>query len=102
MINHVALVGNISNEPELKGSESKALRFNIAIDEYAGKDSKRTNFLNCVIFGKRAEALSNILKKGMQIAIDGSLRSSTYEKDGAKRYSVDVICNEIVLPPKVD
>ena len=99
MINNVTLVGNIANEPVLSGSNALVLRFSIAVNEWMGENPERTSFFDCVLFGKRAAALREILKKGMKVAIAGKLRSSTYEKDGQKRYSVEVIINDIELPP---
>ena len=55
------------------------------------------NFVDCVAFGARAEALSKILKKGMKVAVDGKLRYSSWEKDGQRRSKLEVVAEEIEL-----
>lgn len=99
-INIVSVCGNVANEPQLMGKESNALRFAIAVNEYVGDGEERANFFDCVVFGKRAKSLYKIIDKGMQLSIAGSLRSSSYEKDGERRYSVEIVCDEIALPPR--
>ena len=59
-----------------------------------------TNFFDCTIFGKRALALSGILKKGMAVTIQGRLHYSSWENDGEKRSKVDITVSDVVLPPK--
>lgn len=100
MINQVCICGNVANDPKLMGENSNALRFSLAVNEYIGKDEPlRPSFFDVVLFGKRAETLSEIIRRGMLLTIAGKLRSSTYEKDGVKRYQVEIIANEIQLPP---
>ena len=49
------------------------------------------------VWGKRGEALSKILSKGSSIFVEGSIRTSSYEKDGEKRYRTEVVANNIIL-----
>jgi single-strand DNA-binding protein len=53
------------------------------------------NFVDCVVFGTRAEKLAQYLSKGTKVAIEGKLRWSQWEKDGAKRSKLEVIVDEI-------
>jgi len=55
------------------------------------------NFFECVTFGNRATALSDILNKGMKVAISGKLHYSSWEKDGQKHSKVDIIANDVEL-----
>jgi single-strand DNA-binding protein len=50
-----------------------------------------------VIWGRRAEALSNILTKGTKVLIEGGLRTSSWEKDGVKRYKTEIHATEVEL-----
>ena len=100
MINNVTLVGNVANEPSLRGSETPCLAFSLAVNEYIDTGCENVYYFDCAIFGNRAKALSSIVKKGMKLTIQGRLRSNVYEKDGEKRYSVSIIVDSLELPPR--
>lgn len=102
-INHVALVGNLTRSPELRSTASgtPVLSFGIAVND-SRKDASGQwvdvpNFFECSMFGNRATALSDILTKGMKVAITGKLHYSSWEKDGKKHSKVDIIAREIEL-----
>lgn len=102
-INHVALVGNLTRSPELRSTASgtPVLIFGIAVND-SRKDASGQwvdvpNFFECSTFGNRATALSDILTKGMKVAITGKLHYSSWEKDGKKHSKVDIIAREIEL-----
>lgn len=102
-INHVALVGNLTRPPELRSTASgtHVLSFGIAVNDRrknaSGQWEDVPNFFECVTFGNRATALSDILTKGMKVAIAGKLHYSSWEKGGQKHSKVDIIAQEIEL-----
>lgn len=102
-INHVALVGNLTRSPELRSTASgtPVLSFGIAVNDRrknaSGQWEDVPNFFECVTFGNRATALSDILTNGMKVAIAGKLHYSSWEKDGQKHSKVDIIAQEIEL-----
>ena len=102
-INHVALVGNLTRSPELRSTASgtPVLSFGIAVNDRrkdaSGQWVDVPNFFECLTFGNRAAALSDILTKGMKVAITGKLHYSSWEKDGKKHSKVDIIAREIEL-----
>lgn len=102
-INHVAVVGNLTRDVELRSTQSgtAVLSFGIAVNDRrknaSGNWEDVPNFFECVTFGNRANALGDILTKGMKVAISGKLRYSSWEKDGQKHSKVDIIANEIEL-----
>jgi single-strand DNA-binding protein len=102
-INHVALVGNLTRSPELRSTASgtPVLSFGIAVNDRrknaSGQWEDVPNFFECVTFGNRATALSDILTKGMKVAIAGKLHYSSWEKAGQKHSKVDIIAQEIEL-----
>ena len=53
------------------------------------------NFIDCVVFGNRAESLSRFLSKGTKVAVEGKLRWSQWERDGQKRSKLEVIVDEV-------
>ena len=59
---------------------------------------ERTEWHRVTVWGRRAEALGKILQKGDSLLIEGRLQTSSYEKNGEKRYSTEVVANNIVLP----
>ena len=102
-INHVSITGNLTREPELRSTAggTDVLSFGIAVNDRrknaSGQWEDVPNFFECVTFGNRATALSDILTKGMKVAIAGKLHYSSWEKDGQKHSKVDIIANEIEL-----
>lgn len=106
-VNVVALTGRLTRDPEAKATPSgtSVLGFGIAVKESrknkAGQWEDYPNFIDCVLFGKRADALSRMLSKGMQVSVSGHLRQESWQdKDGHRRSRVSVIAEEVVLPPR--
>lgn len=102
-INHVSITGNLTRDPELRATYggTPVLSFGIAVNDRRkaadGQWEDVPNFFECVAFGNRATALSDILTKGMKVAIAGKLHYSSWEKDGQKHSKVDIIANEVEL-----
>lgn len=103
-INIAAISGNLTRDPELRMTPggTQVLNFGVAVNDRAknqqtGEWEDRPNFIDCVLFGNRADALSRILRKGIKVAVSGSLRWSQWERDGQKRSKVEVVADEVVL-----
>ena len=103
-INRVNITGNLTRDPELRATSggTQVLSFGVACsdsrkNQQTGEWEDYPNFVDCTMFGARAEALSRILSKGQKVAIEGKLRYSTWEKDGQKRHKLEVIAESIVL-----
>lgn len=102
-INQVAVTGNLTRSPELRATQggTAVLSFGIAVNDRRKNSSGQwedvPNFFECVTFGNRATALSDILVKGMKVAIAGKLHYSSWEKDGQKHSKVDIIANDVEL-----
>jgi len=88
-MNSVSLLGRTTREIELKGNETKFCSFSLAVNRRTKE--KETDFINCKAFGKTAEALSQYVQKGNQIAVEGRIQTGSYDKDGTKVYTTDVI-----------
>ena len=94
-INKVFVVGNITRDPEKRtAGETSLIQFGIAVNEFRG-EKQYANFFDVTVWGNRAKALAGILKKGMKVAIDGSLRYETWEKDGEKRSKVSITAQQV-------
>src|SRR5579859_1175830 len=103
-LNRVMLLGNLGADPELRvtpGGQA-VLKLRLATNEsYVDRNNvrqERTEWHRVTVWGRRAEALGKFLQKGDSIFVDGRLQTSSYEKNGEKRYSTEVVANNIVLP----
>ncbi|EFR95827.1 single-strand binding protein family [Listeria ivanovii FSL F6-596] len=100
MINQVTLVGRLTKEPELKWTtEDKAvLNLTLALNRF-GKNKRVDNdadFIQCVIWGKRAEATAEFCSKGQLIGVVGELQSRNYlNKEEQKIYITEVLVHQI-------
>jgi len=103
-LNRVTLLGNLGAEPELRMTNggTGVLKLRLATSEtYLDRNKQRqerTEWHRVVVWGRRAEALGKILTKGDRILIEGSLRTSSYDdKDGNKKYTTEIVANNVVL-----
>lgn len=105
-INRVNITGNLTRDPELRSTAGgmAVLGFGVAVNDrrknqQTGQWEDYPNFVDCTMFGNRAEALSRILRKGMKVAIEGKLRYSSWEdKNGSGRRSkIEIIPDEVEL-----
>lgn len=108
-INRVNISGNLTRDPELRATQGgmQVLGFGVAVNDrrrnqQTGEWEDYQNFIDCTMFGNRAEALSRILRKGMKVAIEGKLRYSSWEdkNGGGRRSKVEIIPDEVVLMSK--
>ena len=97
-------LGNLVEDPTLRTTQGgqAVLNMRIACNEsYLDRNKvrqERTEFLNVVVWGKRAEALAKFLSKGSRLFVEGGLRTSSYDdRDGNKRYKTEVVASNIVL-----
>ena len=99
-MNKCILIGRLTKDPELRfsaGTGKAITRFNIAINRIAHKEEEQqADFISIVSFGKQAESIANYLVKGSKIAVDGTLRTRSYEdKNNNKRYVTEVIASKV-------
>lgn len=91
-INRVFLLGRITKDLEVRQTPSgtAVLRFTVAVDRPVKQGEKQTDFINCVAFGQRAEFISSYFGKGRMIAIEGNIKTGSYEKNGVTTYTTDI------------
>jgi single-strand DNA-binding protein len=102
-LNRVMLLGNLGADPELKvtpGGQA-VLKLRLATTEtYLDRNNvrqERTEWHRITLWGKRGEALGKFLAKGDRIFVEGRLQTSSYEKNGEKRYSTEVVATNVIL-----
>jgi single-strand DNA-binding protein len=96
-VNKVILVGNLGADPETRyaagGDAVTSLRV-ATTDRYrdksSGEQKQATEWHRCVLFGRQAEVAGEHLHKGSAIYLEGSLRTRSWEKHGAKHYSTEI------------
>lgn len=95
-LNTVILQGRITHDPELKTTQSgkNFATASIAVNSYSG-GTTTANFFNIVCWDKTANTLATYFKKGSQIIVRGRLNNRSYEKDGVKRSSTEIVADEL-------
>lgn len=102
-VNKVILIGNLGSDPELRytASGTAVAKFSVATTEsYNDKDGNRqeqTEWHRIVVWRKLAEICGQYLSKGKQVYIEGRLRTTSYEKDGIKRYTTEIEAREMLM-----
>lgn len=95
-MNNVNLIGRLTADPQVKyvaDSQTAICEFILAIDRGKTKEGKDLGayFIRCKAFGKRAETISQYVKKGHLFGISGHMTSGKWEKDGQTHYTQDVV-----------
>ena len=103
-VNKVTLIGNLGNDPEMKALPSGNQVANLSIattdswrDKNSGEMQERTEWHRVVCFERLAEICGQYLRKGSRIYIEGSLRTRSWEQDGQKRYTTEIIGREMMM-----
>jgi len=105
--NKVQLIGRLGQDPEIINfaNGDKMAKFSLATDDsYKDKEGKkveRTDWHNIVVKGGLVKVVENYVNKGKEIAVEGKLTTRSWEdKDGNKRYTTEVVCNDLLLLSK--
>ena len=108
-INKAIITGNLTRDAELRstGGGLSVANFAVAVNERVKNNSTgewedRANYIDCTMFGRRAEALAQYMTKGTKVTIEGKLRWSQWEKNGEKRSKVEVVVDEVELMARGD
>jgi single-strand DNA-binding protein len=102
-VNKVILVGNLGADPEMRytAGGTAVCKFRLATTERykdrQGNMQERTDWHRVTAWGKLAEICGQYLAKGKQVYIEGRLEYGSYEKDGVKHYTTDIIANTMQM-----
>ncbi|MCZ6712083.1 MAG: single-stranded DNA-binding protein [Gammaproteobacteria bacterium] len=103
-INKVILIGNLGRDPETRYSQggNAVTNFSVATtenwrDRQSGEQQERTEWHNIVCFARLAEIAGEYLRKGSKVYIEGSLRTSSWEQDGQKKYRTEVMARDLQM-----
>lgn len=92
-MNKSILSGRLTADPELSTSNDTTIaRFVLAVNRrYKNEGQPEADFIRCTAFGKTAENIGKYFGKGKPILIEGHIQTGSYEKDGVKHYTTDII-----------
>lgn len=102
-VNKVILLGNLGNDPEIKYTQGGMAIASLSIattssrKDKEGNRQEKTEWHRAKLFGKTAEVAGEYLKKGRQVYIEGRIEYGSYEKDGQKVYTTDIIGDEMQM-----
>ncbi len=98
-MNKVLLIGRITRDPELRYTSSNipSVRFTLAVNRpFENQNGEReTDFINIVVWRKQAENVKKYVSKGSLVAVEGRIQTGSYEKDGQRIYTTDVVADNV-------
>ena len=104
MVNKVILVGNVGADPEVRTTESgvKVARVRLAtterlFDRQTNEIRELTEWHSITLWRGLADVVDRYVKKGSQLYIEGRLRTREWEKDGIKRYTTEIMADDMKL-----
>jgi single-strand DNA-binding protein len=96
-MNVVTIIGRLVKENDFKvtGNGTQILKNTVAVNRRFKKDE--ADFINILAFSKTSELINNHFEKGDEIALTGRIQTGSYEKDGQKRYTFEVVVDNITF-----
>ncbi len=100
-VNKVIIIGRLGQDPEMKavGQGATVTRLNVATSEnWVGKDGQkqeRTEWHRIAVWGKLAEICGKYLAKGRQVYVEGRLQTRSWEDNGVKKYSTEIVATTV-------
>ena len=103
-INKVILVGNVGNDPEVRYMPNGNAVANVSVatsdtwkDKSTGDQQEKTEWHRVVFFNRLAEIVEQYVKKGSKLYLEGRLQTRSWEQDGVKRYTTEIVANEMQM-----
>lgn len=105
-MNNIVLIGRLTRDPELRYLQTGTAisRFTLAVDrglskekrqEMESKNQPTADFIQITVWGKMAENAANYLAKGRLVAIQGRIQTGSYDKDGTRVYTTEVVASQV-------
>jgi single-strand DNA-binding protein len=106
-LNKAIIIGNLTRDPELKALPSgiKVASFSVATNRtWKGQDGQKkeeVQFHNIVVFGRQAETVSQYMKKGNSLLVEGRIQTRSWDgQDGQKRYRTEIVADRVQFGPR--
>lgn len=98
-MNVAIILGRLTRDPAIKVSQSgmTIARFTLAVNRLNKKgQNQEADFINCVAFGKTAEAIGNYVYKGQRLLVEGRIQTGSYtSKSGEKKFTTEISVNRV-------
>ena len=106
-LNKALIFGNLTRDPEVRALPSgmNVCSFGVATNrvfkDRDGKKQEQTDFHNIVVFGRQADTVSQYLKKGSSVFIEGRIQTRSWDgKDGEKKYRTEIVADRVQFGPR--
>lgn len=87
--------GRMTKDVDMRGTGTTSVaHFTLAVERRFTKGEEKADFISCIAFGKTAEWLEKYTHKGMKLEVVGRIQTGSYEKNGIKVYTTDVVVEE--------
>lgn len=109
-MNNVVLMGRLTRDPDLRYVQSSGntavARFSLAVDKQLSREKKQemesrnqptADFINCVAWGKLGETITKYSGKGLRVLVQGRIQTGSYEKDGQRVYTTEVVVSSVEI-----
>ena len=107
--NQVQLIGNLGKDVQLLSLDGgrKLAKFTLATNSFyknkEGEKVQETQWHNCTVWGKKAETMEQMLRKGSEVIVHGKLTYTNYvDKEGIKRYNSEIVVQDFMTLSKKD
>ena len=100
-LNKALVIGNLTRDPELKSLPSgiQVASFSVATNrvwkDKNGARQESADYHNIVVFGRQAETVSQYMKKGSQVLVEGRMQTRSWESDGKKMYRTEIVADRV-------
>lgn len=107
-MNNVVIMGRLTRDPELRyvqaNGNTAVVRFNVAVDKNLSREKRQemesrnqptADFINCVAWGKLGENITKYTGKGLRVLVTGRIQTGSYERDGQRVYTTEVLVGNI-------
>ena len=99
-MNSVSLIGRLTRDPDVRysaGSQTAVAKFTLAVDRHrnVNEGEPTADFIRITCFGKTAELVEKYVRKGYMVGVLGRIQTGSYDKDGQRIYTTDVIADRV-------
>ena len=99
MLNKVILIGRLTKDPELRyaANNTPVTSFTLAVDRgfLNAQKEREADFINITVWRAQAENVKKYVTKGSQVAVEGRIQTGSYEKDGKRVYTTEVVAENV-------
>jgi single-strand DNA-binding protein len=108
-LNKAMLIGNVGQDPEIRHMPNGNAVANLSVatsetwkDKNTGDKQEKTEWHRVVVFGNLANIVENYVRKGSKLYIEGKIQTRSWEQDGVKKYSTEIVANQLQMLNRVE